>query len=351
MHSNPLHSMLPLERYRYLIGALASENDAWDESFWLRFAAQAAVLCPEPPLVLAKRIRAVADELLKQTLWYQTLAGPARFVVAAMLIQHHISVTDFITEHTHASALMNDAGLRHDRFYEIMAVLILMMAPNHRLTSLLEIERVKAIYDQMKGFHWWLTGPDDLPACTALAQCPGTAEVLVARVEDAYQELLGAGLPTGEHLQTMANLLPLAGLNMDETVKRFCGLTTILKRHMSPLTADHHLPLALLTLLDHDPELVIERLLVAIKELDLFQAEAQGAVNFHIAADLTFLDLVRFDHQQPPLTQRRAPADLQRSLHAYHLGSAVLVSQVDPNLFQFMSATGLTQWPYFPPFI
>lgn len=346
MHSDPLRSIIPLERYRSIMGALASEHDAWDDTYWLRFAAQTAVLCPESPPEIAYHIRTIADGLAKNTTWYQTLASPARFVVAAMLLQHHIPLADFVAEHDHATALMNQVGLRHDRFYEIVAVLIMLMSPGHRSSSLVEIERIKAIYDQMKGFHWWLTGPDDLPACVALAQCPGSAELLVARVEDAYQQLHAAGIPIGEHLQTAANLLPLSGLDTSQSVARYRGLVASLTKRTGALTENHYDPLALLTLLDHEPELVIERLLGVAGELDLFQVEGQGPANMLIASDLTLLDLVRCDRRQKPLTESHAVTHMLRTLHTYHVASAVLVSQVEPELVQFIDANGRSPWPY-----
>jgi hypothetical protein len=351
MHTAPLISEIPLERYRCLVAELSSERDSWDDTFWLRFAAQTAVLCPESPPALAHRIRSVADALLKHTSWFQALASPARFVVAAMLIQHHIPVADFIAEHDHNRELMNGADLRHERFYEIVTVLILLMTPGHMSWNLAEVERIKAIYDQMKRFHWWLTGPDDVPACAALAQCAGTAEEVVGYVEEAYQQLHAYGIPVGERLQTAANLLPLAGRNMDQTLQRFRALADVLKEHVGVLTDDQVEPLALLTLLDHEPELVIARRQVVLNELDLFQSEGQGAVNILIASDLTFLELVRLDHLQAPFTQYPAAADMLRSLHTYHLASAVLVSQIDPSLVQFLGTNSVPQWPYSSPFL
>lgn len=339
-------SMIPLERYRELISALSNKNDAWDDTFWLRFAAQSAVMCPDQPAILAKRIRDVAEVLLKRSHWYQTLASPARFVVAAMLIQHNIPVANFVAEHARITALMSEVGLRHGKFYETMAVLILLMSPGHQASSLLEMERVKAIYDQMKRFHWWLTGPDDLPACAALAQCPGSAELLMARVEDAYQQLHGDGMPTGKCLQTAAHLLPLAGPDLDRTVARYRGLAAVLVEYTGSLSEAHFDPLALLTLLDHEPEVVIDRLAAVINELDLIQPECRGAANILIASDLTVLDLIRSGHDLAPLTQPHAAAHMLRRLHAYHIASAVLTSQVDADLVEFVSAADTPPWPY-----
>jgi len=339
--------MLPLERYRQLIAALSGKNDGWDDTFWLRFAAQAAVMCPDPESTLAHRIREIAYALLRRSRWYQTLASPARFVVAAMLIQHNIPVAGFIAEHTRITSMMSEVGLRHGRFCETIAVLILLISPDHRPSSMLELERVKAIYDQMKRFHWWLTGPDDLPACAALAQCPGSAELLMARVEDAYQRLHGDGMPTGKRLQTAAHLLPLAGPDLDQTVARYRALAAALAEQVGTLSEDHYDPLALLCLLGHRPELVVNRLVAVISELDLFQPECRGAANILIASDLTVLDLVRCGHDLEPLARPQAVAHMLRTLHAYHIASAVLISQIDVDMVEFVSAAETSQWPYF----
>lgn len=346
MHSDLVQSVIPLERYRELIGALASKNDTFNDSYWLRFSAQIVVLCPDSPPKLAFNIRSVATDLLTCTDWYQVLASPARFVVAAMLIQHRIPVADFITEHAHVTAMMNEIGLRHSRFHEIITVIIIMMTPGHRSSSILEIERIKAIYVQMKGYHWWLTGPDDLPACAALAQCPGSPELLGDRVEDAYQQLLEAGIPVGEHLQTAANLLPLSGLDIGPTVRRFKNLIATFKERKGVLTESNYDPMAMLSLLDLEPELVIDRLLAVAGELDLFQPDGHGESNMLIACDLTFLDLVRGNQQHATLSESHPTPHVLDSLHAFHLASAVLVSQMKFDLFQLNGLNGVPQWPY-----
>lgn len=345
MHTDQQHAMIPLERYRQLISALSSERDGWDDTCWLRFAAQSAVMCPDSPSTLAQRIRQIADALLSKAHWYQTLASPARFVIAAMLIQQHIPVADFIAEHARISGLMTRVGLRHGKFHETIAVLILLMSPDQPV-GLLEIERVKAIYDQMKRFHWWLTGPSDLPACAALAQCPDSAQVMMARVEDAYQLLHGAGMPTGKRLQTAAHLLPLAGPDLNQTVARYRGLAAALVERTGMLTDVHYDPLALLTLLDHEPRMVIDRMVAVSSELSLFQPEGYGEVNILIASDLTVLDLVRNSRNLTPITHPHAAADMLRMVHAYHLASAVLVSQIDPSVVDFVGGAVSAPWPY-----
>ena len=346
MHCDHLHSMIPLERYRDIIAAIGAKRESWADSFWMRFAAQAAVLCPDPPEQLAKRIHHIASALQQRTAWYRTLASPVRFVVAAMLIQHHIPVADFLGECDRASEVFKEVGLHHHGFYETMAVLILRLSAKHPAPSLIQADRIKSLYDHMKGFHWWLTGPSDLPACAALASCPGPAEVVVAHVEDAYQQLKASGLARNHHLQTAANLLPVLGVPIDEGVSRYRALKMAFEVRNGVLDVESYDALVVLALIHQTTDIIINRLFSVREELDLFQPEQCGPANFLIAADLTVLDLVRFGPDQEQIRQPQDVESMMATIHAFHIASAVLVSQVQPEMIQPLGCLDAMGWPY-----
>ena len=96
MHHD-IHRLIPLERFRVILGALDLDHQSFTDAFWLRFAAQAAVFHPDEPAVLAKRMRVIADHLSAHTAWYKPLASPLRFVVAALIRKvqcgRHVSAT------------------------------------------------------------------------------------------------------------------------------------------------------------------------------------------------------------------------------------------------------------------
>lgn len=337
---------IPLERYRAVMGSLATERDFFDDQFWLRFAAQAAVLCPGEPDSVANRIRTVASTLKHHAKWYQDLAAPVRFIVAALLVQHHISVDEFLAEHPRISGLLHQAGLRHGGFCETMAIIIMRLSIHDRPINLQDAKRIKAIYDQMKSYHWWLTGPDDLPSCAALAQCSGSPDVVVSCAENAYRQLHGAGLGSGNHLQTATNILPLAGISIDGAVSRFLSLRLNLEDATgTPIQPQDYDAISVLTLLDHQPKHIVENLIAVRKELDLFQPELQGTANLFIATDLCFLDLVRFDRDLAPLTGERHSEALKRAIHAFHIASAVMVSHAQPQALTDPLYPALG-WPY-----
>ena len=63
--------------------------------------------------------------------------------------------------------LFRTAGLARGGSYEVMAVLILRGHEKAPVRTA-EIDRLQALYAEMKKHHWWLTGVADLPACAML---------------------------------------------------------------------------------------------------------------------------------------------------------------------------------------
>jgi hypothetical protein len=309
----------------------------------MRIAAQTAAQNAAPPEQLAQRIRNVAAGLNQRAEWFATLSSPVRFALAAMLIQHHIDSADFLDIHGHIADLMNELGLRHGRFYEAVAVVILMMSPGREYANKVGVERMTALYDHMKKFHWWLTGSHDLPACAALVDCLGTPEEVVGQVEDAYQALHRAGLPHGERLQTAANLLPLSGIAIDDAVDRYRALFAALTQHAGAVLPMHYEALGLLTLLDparpgQDAGQVVDRWLAYTAELDDLQIPERGETNAVIAADLAFLDLVQAGG-------RDAAAD--HALACFDRATAIITSHLDPLQAMYVGERGTSDWPLF----
>ena len=345
MHIEHLPAVIPLERYRAILAAMAPERETWLDEFWLRIAANVAVLAPDEPARVAERIRHIAAALQAQAKWYQDLGSPLRFTIAALLIQHHIKLKDFLGEHARLGDMLHAAGLRTSGFHHTMTVLIMLISPESIHPGMLEVERVIAVYHDMKRFHWWLTGPEDLPACAALAQCRGSAAEVVSRTEACYLLLHEAGLSQGDHLQTAANLLPLTGLDADAAVGRYRALKTRIEAQAHPLVPVDYEAIAVLSLLDHDPQVVVDRLLAVRQELDLLQPEVMGSANLIVAADLTCLDLLRFDRAMQPLQQTRGEPALRHALHMFNLATHAMLSRIDVDLPLPALGYAGAEWP------
>lgn len=341
--SHDIHRLIPLERFRDILGELDLDHQSFTDAFWLRFAAQSAVFQTDTPAVLAKRIRVIADHLLAHAKWYQPLASPLRFVIAALLLKQHARLHDFLGEYHRVGDMLDKVGLRHGGRYEPLTVLILMSAPGHDAFSMLEAERLKVLHNHLKKFHWWITGADDLPAIAALAQIPGNAEVIAASTEAIYQRLADAGCMKGDHLQTASHLLPLTGLRPVDATNRWLNLMRELEATTPGLKPVHYDAVAVLSLLEQPAKLVIERVYAVQRELNLATPDLAGSSSLSLAADLTALDLIRYraDGVTPV-----PPDALPQRLHALSLATTVQVSQIEIDFGIGVEALPPVAWPY-----
>jgi hypothetical protein len=338
--------MIPLDRFRAIMAELHPERESWTDAYWLRYAAQAVVLCPGEPSEIANRLRTVAAELSHRGTSFKGLHSSLRFVVAAMLLQANTEVPVFLADVKRIIDMLDEVGLRRSGNHQLLTAIILRMAPDHDAFSMFEAERLKAIYQQMKSFHWWLTGPHDLPACAALAQVPGSAEVVVGRAEAIYQRLVGADLTPGNSLQNAANLLPLMGFDQEAAADRYLVLVRYLQESTDNLQPEHYDAVALLTLLEQPPDLVVAHLEAVRKELDLYQPYLAGASSFAVAADLTVLDLLRRDMRMQPFTSTADLTTMLSRLHVFHIASAVQVSQARMSLDLDAAEVPPIAWAY-----
>ena len=321
--------IIPVERFRAILGELDINHRTYHDAFWMRFAAQAAVYHPEAPPVVAQRIRSLADNLHHHVAWFTTAGSSMRYVIAALLLKTNTSLHDFAAAYHRIGDKLDHVGLRHGGRFEPLTILIVHTAPGHSAFSVLEAERLKAIHRRMKTFHWWLTGIDDLPVCAALAQSPETAEAIANKTEAIYQRLAANGCLKGNHLQTAANLLPLTGLSVDEACDRWLALRHDLAEVGRDVQAVHYDALSVLSLLVQPAALVVDRLLEVCRELDFSHPDLAGDSSFTLAADLTALDLVRCDADGDYLRAAEGLAMMLQRMHALTLATMVQVSQVE----------------------
>lgn len=346
MKTEHLHRIIPLERYRDIVSAFDFDHQTWSDAYWMRFAAQVAVLCPDDPVTVVKRINLIGSELQKKAKWFDAFQSPMRFVIAALLVQTHTKVVDFLHDYKRLEEVLDHVGLKHGGRYEPITLMILRMNPEHHAFNMLEAERLKNIHKHMKGFHWWITGIDDLPACAALLQIKGSAELVTAQAEGIYQRLISSGLQSGNHLQNAANLLPLCGLPADAAADRFLGLLRQAEAKSVAVMPEHYDALSVLSMLEQAPAPIIDRLISVRDELDLCNPDLKGSASFALAADLTALDLVRYSADGHALSGPEQSDVMHSRLHALNMAMLVQVSHIDMTL-DFETMGNLPPaWPY-----
>lgn len=342
MKASLSHVLDPLAHFTALYRELARQTPWWADNGWLRFAAQAAVLRPANAADTAQRIKETAATLGEGAHWYETLSSPWGLVTAATLVQQGDSVASFTEAMAAAKTLLRAEGFHLQGPSLIKTILALRILWEGKPITPVMLARIHRIYGQMRDHHWWLTDKEDVPCCALLAHLPGSPEEIAGVCEGVYTILRSQGFPPGNHLQTAANLLPLNGRSATEVAGRFSELCAIVRRGM-PLWNEHYDALALLGLLDHDAHRIASRLEATCVALDALEPAQLAAVNFNVAADLVFLDLVRFDARLRPLID---PDDRDRidGLIRMQRAAALILVQVPTPVVM----TDGTSWPLSP---
>lgn len=315
----------PLPRFRAIYNAIANEK-GWQETNSLRFAAMAAVGCAAEPKDIADKIHKTANELKSKVGWFNELKTSLRYIVSTMLVMNDDSVDDFLQEARRVHELFRVAKLRHGGAYETMAILIMRICFFKAPIQVDTIERFKAIYQEMKKYHWWLTGPDDFPACAILVTQKETPQHIGLVIENIYQQLKQKGFTTGDHLQTAANILYLTHLDPTEIAERYSTLAEHFRRNGVRMWQTDYDELAILSFLENTPELIVEKVLSYREEMRTLSPTPDYAITFNLAVSLTFLELVRLNKKLTTVTEIKALLDVQAIINAAAAASAAAAS-------------------------
>ncbi len=330
----------PVTRFIAIQHALTKSGDWYDGATWLRFAAITAVLSPLEPEESALRIRAAADTLKAHSTWYSDLASPFRFVVAALLVTDGIDPLSFAEELPQDHQLFRDIGVRHGGQYETMAIAIVRHLDRGAPLARWRVERLKSLYDGMKRFHWWLTGPDDLPSCACLTALEHAPDAIAIGVDQHYKLLNSRGFSAGNHLLIGSALLSLAGLPAEQAVARFITLAQAMGSSGGDVWHEDYDAIAFLALLDQDADIVIGRHREILAQLDGLTPLSGGQAGINLAAALTVLDLLRCNARGIRLHTATEISGMLDRLHLF-TAAALLLSTAAESVTGIASA----EWP------
>jgi hypothetical protein len=305
----------PLRRFLDILAALDAQRGWFADVGPLRFAAMAAITCTGEPQRVADSICAVAAELKQRAGWFGELTGPLRFLVAAMLVQNDDQPAEFMAEVDRVRALFRQAHLSRGGSYEVFAVLILR-GPDQQLVTTADVARFQAIYEEMRTYHWWLTGVADFPACAILTRQAGVPAAIGQGIEDIYQALHAAGFKKGDPLQTAANLLYLAHDKPSAIAERFRSLAEAFRNASQRIWQSEYDELAILCLLAAPAAQVVERVLAHHEALRNVRPRPDRALAFNLASSIAFVELVQPVERAAAITDAKALMDLQALLNA-----------------------------------
>jgi len=316
----------PFGRFKAVYDALIQTKSWMTGAPSLRFAAMTALTCPGDPGQVAHQIRSMADDIKEKSGWFGQLNSPLRFIISAMLVMQKDDAGSFLGEVERVRQMFRDQKLRRGGIYETMAILILRMQGNRAPVEQQAITRFQAIYEEMKKFHWWLTGPDDFPACAILVGQPGAPEAIGTGIERIYRALNAQGFAAGDPLQTAANLLFLAGKPADVIATRFRDLARGFKDKKVAIWQSDYDELAILTFLDQPVHVIIHRVLECRRGMEGLRPKPDGSVTFNLASGVTFLELAAKGRRGTGVTGAKALMDMQAVINAQQAAAAAACS-------------------------
>ena len=302
----------PLSRFIALHGALEATSRWWQDGIPLRLAAITMVTSRGEPTAVSAAIRAVDEEMQGRIPWYSGISASVRLILSAQLVKYGDSADAFLDEVERMRGLFREVGLRRDDVHEALAVLVLRRVLRGEPADLEVVSRMAAIYEEMKRYHWFLTGPEDFPACAMLVGRPGTPEEIGAGIEAIYQALhRGAGLWQGDPLQTAANVLYLSGLEASEIAERFTLLMQGFRDAGARMGQREYDELAILCFVAQPIPTIVASVMEFTQRLKAALSWTSQASAFNLAASLAFVRLVGTDVELGALADAKLLLDMQ----------------------------------------
>jgi hypothetical protein len=260
----------PLARFLAVTRELAGHKHWFEQVTLVRYAALPLLVAQGEPAPLAARVAADGEAIRREQSWFSDLRGSMRFVVAAWLAAWEREPQTFAAACERIRGLFRTVGVRRGGAYEIVAATMLHVAGAGDEAT---VQRLQRIYATMREQHWWLTGPDDLPACALLAVRGGDLAAMASRIELFYRRLREHGLRAGPGLQMASHILCLAAGSEVEVVARFLALhDEFLAAGIDMWDTDRD-EIALLCALPQDPA-------VTVRNVVAHRAEIRGGLRF-----------------------------------------------------------------------
>lgn len=314
----------PLARFDELLTALDAGRGWMQDKVAIRLAAIVLLVTPGDATRLAASTRTASAVLGERLGWFSGVDESVRLVIAAQLIKSDESPDEFVDDLERVRGMFRADGLRRGGVYEVLAVLVL-----RRLIGRIEaehVERFHKIYEAMKAHHWWLTGPEDFPACAMLVGRPEAPAAIGAGTDAIYNALHEqAGLSRGDPLQTAAHILYLGGVETAVIVERFSGLLAAFRAAGAKIGTGEYDEVAILSFLAQPAANIV----AAVREL---QAGLRARLKWlgerdalSLAASLAFVRLVGTSGELGALADAKLLLDMQTIVTARQAASIAAI--------------------------
>ena len=282
----------PIDRLVELLTAIAGHKRWFQNWSMLRCAGLSLLTCEGDPDELAARLYDIALPLKSGAGLFSAMRTDMRFCPAATLLRQGFTVEQFRQTCDATRALFHEAGLPKGETQESLACLILMEEAEDDAPSREQVERVVAIFAEMRRHSRLLTGRDDYPAAALLSAQPGTPEELIGRANRIYEALRDLKFGRGNQLQLASHMLTTAPEPDEVLVERFRRLYEVFRDRGLFMGSGDYDEVATLSLLPCEAEAVVDRVLEDREALrERLQPRPSRQEGFSLATSTAFLAL------------------------------------------------------------
>ncbi len=290
----------PLSRFQEVFQAIRKDARWWSSFTCLRYSALALTTVDGNASNLARKLWTTAEALKRGGGWTSPLQGSIRFLIAAALIRQGRSLDRFFAEVERVHDYFREAKLPRGRAHEMLATLVLQQqaldAGNSQIRRE-QVNRVAAVFKQIKLDHPWLTAADDYPAAALLAGGKDSPRQITSRVEALYQGLRGYRFNQGNALQTVSHMLYLHPEADHQVLRRFHNLYQGFKDRGLWMFEGDYDEIACLTYLDPSASQIIDTVLKHRQSIHELKPRMGKNESFSLACHTACLEMLA-DHRQ-----------------------------------------------------
>jgi hypothetical protein len=313
----------PLARFFDLEAAFDAERGFLGDHVPLRLVAANLVLSPGEPTQIAAQVRALTEQLRERLAFFSQVSPAIQLLAAAVVLQRGDQPEALLAEVTRVRKMMRELRMRREEVYEFVAILAMRIRNALAPIEQPQVQRLHDIYAQMKSHHWFLTGPEDYPACAFLAGQARSPQDIAARANAVYEGLrTRAHAWRGDPLQTASNMLVLSPLEPDELVDRFVTLATEFDAAGIRVRQAEYDEVAVLCFLAQPAKLIVEAVVDYTTQIRERLRWANKATAFGLAANLAFVRLLGNDPELGALADAKALLDMQTIIAARQAAAA-----------------------------
>lgn len=314
----------PVARFVELYEAFDDSRRFFEDKAPIRFAAATLVTTPGDAADIVRAVRAGEAELRQTLGFFSGAVSALRLVLAAVLHKRSDAPAEFASAFGAARTLFRAHRLRRAEIYEMLAFTILRGQADDDEIEATQVARVKSIYDALRGHHFVLTGPEDLPACAALAGTRESAHAIGEGTEAVYRALQKrAGWWPGDHMHTASHIMYLSGADPSLIVERAARLCEAFRAKGYKIRGGDYDNIALLCFIAVPVERIVDTVLemsVRVhRELSMWFGKAAA---FNLAVSLAFVKMLQGDEALERLSDVKTLLDMQAIIAAQQAAGA-----------------------------